>query len=147
MGLRFGTTKENVVSLLVVTPQGEILRTRRAVRKSSSGYELTQLYLGSEGTLGIICELTVRLQRIAPCRSGGLLAFADVKSAVSTVVGALRADPPSLLRCELLNAEGVRCTNAIFKTDLPCSPSLFLELRGQRSHILEEDFDTIVRIA
>ena len=131
--LRFGTMKENVVSLVVVTPQGDILRTRRAVRKSSSGYELTQLYMGSEGTLGIICELTIRLQRIQPCRSGGLISFPDTKSAVNTVVGALRADPATLLRCELLNAEGVRCTNTIFKTDLPCSPTLFLELRGIRA--------------
>lgn len=145
--LRYGTVKENVVSLLVVTAQGEIIRTRRAVRKSSSGYELTQLYLGSEGTLGIICEVTVRLRRQPPLRSGGLLPFLDVKAAVDTVVAAVRADPPSLLRCELLNGDGVDCTNAAFKTDLRICPTLFLEMRGSDSAALRRDFDTVAAIA
>lgn len=145
--LRYGTVKENVVSLVVVTPQGEIVRTRRMVRKSSSGYELTQLYLGSEGTLGIICELVVKLQRVQPYRSGGFLTFPDVKSAVDTVVATLRVDPPSLLRCELLNADGIRCTNTIFKTDLPGRPTLFLEHRGKSEQTLRQDFDTVASLA
>jgi FAD/FMN-containing dehydrogenase len=62
--LMYGTTAENVVSLLVVTPEGRLVRTRRRVRKSATGYELTQLYVGSEGTLGVIVELTVRVRRL-----------------------------------------------------------------------------------
>eukprot|EP00929_Paragymnodinium_shiwhaense_P064120 TRINITY_DN32084_c0_g1_i3.p1 TRINITY_DN32084_c0_g1~~TRINITY_DN32084_c0_g1_i3.p1 ORF type:complete len:476 (-),score=89.81 TRINITY_DN32084_c0_g1_i3:311-1738(-) len=145
--LRFGTTKENVISLLVVTANGDIVRTRRNVRKSSSGYELTHLYMGSEGTLGIICELTVRLQRHQAARSGGFLVFPDTGQAVQAVVETLRVDPPSLLRCEMLNAEGVRCTNAVFNTTLECHPTLFLELRGATLEALRKDFDTIVSIA
>ena len=128
--LRYGTTKENVLSLLVVTAQGDVVRTRAEVRKSSSGYELTQLYMGSEGTLGIICELTVRVRRQPPLRSGGLLPFSNVKAAVDTVVAAVRMDPPTLLRCELLNAEGVEVTNNMFSTKLENKPTLFLEFRG-----------------
>lgn len=145
--LRYGTVKENVVSLLVVTPQGEIVRTRRLVRKSSSGYELTQLYLGSEGTLGIICEVTVRLRRQPPLRSGGMLSFPTVKAAVDTVVAAVRVDPPSLLRCELLNAEGVECTNTIFNTKLRHQPTLFLEFRGSDAAALKRDFDIVAALA
>lgn len=145
--LRYGTTKESVVSLLVVTPQGNIFRTRRKVRKSSSGYELTQLYMGSEGTLGIICELTVRLRQIPPLRSGGLIPFPDVKSAVDTVVAAVRADPSTLLRCELLNAEGIECTNAIFGTQLRACPTLFLEFVGKSAEMLHRDFDIVVALA
>lgn len=145
--LRYGTTRENVVSLLVVTPQGDIVRTRRGVRKSSSGYELTQLYIGSEGTLGVICELTVRVRRQPPLRSGGMLLFQSVHAAVSTVVGALRIDPPTLLRCELLNTEGVRCTNTVFKTKLQCTPTLFVEMRGENEESLRRDFEKIVGVA
>jgi len=144
--LRYGTTKENVVSLTVVTPQGEILQTRRPVRKSSSGYELTQLYMGAEGTLGIICELTVRLKKQPPLRSGGLLPFVDLKSAVDAVVAAVRADPPSMVRCELLNAEGVDATNVIFNTTIPVTPTLFLEMRGTDAEQLRRDFDMVVDI-
>lgn len=144
--LRYGTTKENVVSLLVVTPQGELIQTRRPVRKSSSGYELTQLYMGAEGTLGIICELTVKVRKQPPMRSGGLLPFKEVKDAVATVVAAVRADPPSLLRCELLNAEGVECTNKIFQTRLQRCPTLFLEMRGTDPEILRRDFDIIAAL-
>lgn len=145
--LRYGTTKENVVSLLVVTAQGEIIETRRPVRKSSSGYELTQLYMGSEGTLGIICELTVRIRRVPALRSGGIVPFADIKQAVETVVAVVRADPPSLLRCELLNAEGVEMTNAMFKIGLRECPTLFLEMVGSDAAALRRDFDTVVTIA
>jgi len=145
--MRYGTTKENVVSLVVVTAQGEIIQTRRPVRKSSSGYELTQLYMGAEGTLGIICELTVRLRKQPPLRSGGLLPFSNVKDAVDTVVGAVHVDPPSMLRCELLNAEGVECTNKIFKTSLRECPMLFLEFQGADAALLRQDFDKVVAIA
>mmetsp|Transcript_62783 Transcript_62783/g.132592 ORF Transcript_62783/g.132592 Transcript_62783/m.132592 type:complete len:490 (-) Transcript_62783:107-1576(-) len=145
--LRYGTTKENVVSLIVVTAKGDILQTRKEVRKSSSGYELNQLFMGSEGTLGIICELTVRLKKIPSHRSGGLFPFNDVKSAVQTVVDAVQADPPSLLRCELLNQEGVECTNAMFNTELPVKPTLFIELVGEEDSALRKDFDTLTKLA
>lgn len=145
--LRYGTMKENVVSLLVATPQGHLIRTRREVRKSSAGYELTQLYLGSEGTLGVICELTVRVRKLPAYRAGGVLPFPDVLSAVQTVVAAIAADPPSLLRCELLNADGVRCTNAIYNTSLDVLPTLFLEFRGSDVTALKKDFETVFALA
>merc|ERR1719436_1180138 len=145
--MRYGTTKENVVSLLVVTPKGDLFQTRRAVRKSSSGYELTQLYMGAEGTLGIICEVTVRVRKQPPLRSGGMLPFNSIKDAVDTVVSAVHMDPPSMLRCELLNGEGVECTNKIFKTGLRCQPTLFLEMRGADPEALRRDFDAVAKLA
>lgn len=145
--LRYGTTKENVVSLVVATPQGKVIRTRRDVRKSSSGYELTQIYMGSEGTLGLICELTVRVHRLPPLRSGGIIPFRDLKSAVDSVTAAVRADPSTLLRCELLNDDGVKATNALFGTQLQQLPTLFLELRGKDPQELRRDFDVVAGIA
>ena len=105
--LKYGTSKENVRSMTVVTPQGRVLRTRRATRKSSTGYELNALYMGAEGTLGVITELVVRTFPRPKKRVGAVVTFADVRSATSAVVEATqRANLETLLRCELLNDEG-----------------------------------------
>eukprot|EP00873_Tetraselmis_striata_P021924 jgi/Tetstr1/442188/TSEL_030338.t1 len=128
--LKYGTTRENVVSMLVVTPQGEVLRTRQVVRKSSTGYDLNNLYIGAEGTLGIICELVVKVWPLPSVRSGGTLEFSSVDQACRCVVQLVRSLPPALLKCEMLNAEGVRATNAVFNTSLAPTPTLFLELVG-----------------
>ena len=126
--LKYGTSKENVRSMTVVTPRGDVLQTRRATRKSSTGYELNALYLGAEGTLGIITELIVRTFPRPKRRVGAVVTFADVRSASSAVVEATQsANLETLLRCELLNDEGVECTNAVFKTRLAKRPTLFLE--------------------
>lgn len=130
--MMWGTTKENVRGLTVVTCEGDVIEaTRRArVRKSSTGYDLTNLYMGSEGTLGIITELVVKLQPIPKHRVGAVVAFSDIRPAVETVVSLQRAGFETALRCELMNAEGVRVTNAIYETTLKEAPTLFLEFVG-----------------
>ena len=125
--LRYGTSKENVRAMTVVTPSGRVIRTRRAVRKSSTGYELNALYLGAEGTLGVITEVTVRTFPIPKVRCGAVVSFETVADAARTVVRATEANLETMLRCELMNDEGIRCTNAVFGTRLAERPTLFLE--------------------
>jgi D-lactate dehydrogenase (cytochrome) len=128
--VRYGTTRENVVSMRVVTPAGDVIRTRTPVRKSSTGLELNQLYLGAEGTLGVIAELTLRVFPAPRARTGVLLPFASVADAAQAVLALLRAALPTLLRCELLNREAVACSNKVFSTQLSVAPTLFLECAG-----------------
>ena len=145
--LRYGTTRENVVSMLVVTPQGDAIRTRTAVRKSSTGLELNQLYLGSEGTLGVIVELTLRLHPAPLARAGTLLPFASVAAAAEAVAQLLRAALPTLLRCELLNAEAVACTNKVFKSQFDARPTLFIECAGPAAEDVRRDAAAAARLA
>ena len=149
--LKYGTSKENVRSMTVVTPQGRVLRTRRATRKSSTGYELNALYMGAEGTLGVITELVVRTFPRPKKRVGAVVTFADVRSATSAVVEATqRANLETLLRCELLNDEGVACTNAVFQTSLAARPTLFLEFvsaRGADDPTPRRDWETFREMA
>ncbi|CAG9577756.1 D-lactate dehydrogenase-like protein [Leishmania major strain Friedlin] len=135
--LRYGTTRENVLSLRVVTPQGTVVQTRQVVRKSSAGLELTQLYIGSEGTLGVICEVCFRLFPIQKCSSGGVGFFATTRAAVRAVVALKQQGVPhTLLRCELLNKESVAAANSYNKTNLRVSACVLLEFvcdsAGQR---------------
>jgi D-lactate dehydrogenase (cytochrome) len=125
--LKYGTSKENIVSMKVVTPKGDVIETRRNVRKNSTGYDLNALYLGAEGTLGVITELTVKLFPIPKTRVGAVVQFETVKDAAETVVLARNANLETLLRCEMLNAEGVQVSNVVFKTKMIETPTLFLE--------------------
>lgn len=119
--LKYGTTRENVVSLRVVTAAGEIIQTRPCVRKSSSSLDLTQLYCGSEGTLGVICEICFKTHPLLPWISGGYATFEKTESAAAAVVQLRQhATPlPSLVRCELLNREAVAVANKAYRTVLP----------------------------
>jgi len=145
--IMYGTTKENVVSLVVVTPQGKIVRTRQCVRKSSTGYDLTQLYIGSEGTLGIIVELVLRLRPIPAVRCGAMAVFPDVSSAARAVSQAVRSNLGCICRCELLNADGIRATNKKFDTALQEMPTVFLEFRAEQVAPCRQDADTVKAIA
>ena len=145
--LRYGTTRENVVSMLVVTPAGDIIRTRTAVRKSSTGLELNQLILGSEGTLAVIVELTLRLFPAPLARAGTLLPFASVAAAAEAVAQLLRAALPTLLRCELLNKEAVVCTNQVFKAQFDARPTLFIECAGAAAEDVRRDATAAAALA
>lgn len=145
--LKYGTTKENVRSMTVVTPDGEIIRTRAEVRKSSTGYELNALYLGAEGTLGVIVELVVKIVPLPKRRCGAIVRFPTVGAAGKTVAEATAANLSTLLRCELMNDEGIKVTNVVFQTSLPCVPTLFLEFVGNRQGEMEEDWESFLRIA
>eukprot|EP01006_Ploeotia_vitrea_P028251 TRINITY_DN60975_c0_g1_i1.p1 TRINITY_DN60975_c0_g1~~TRINITY_DN60975_c0_g1_i1.p1 ORF type:complete len:394 (-),score=-2.95 TRINITY_DN60975_c0_g1_i1:109-1290(-) len=131
----YGTTKENVVSLQVVTPTGQIITTRRPVRKSSTGYDLTSLFIGAEGTLGIITEITFRLWPLPTVRLGALALAPDLETAANFVVQVLRSGLRHLARCELLNAEAVVATNKLFETQMPVRPTLLLEFHANASQI------------
>ena len=139
--LKYGTSKENVRSMLVVTPQGELIRTRARVRKSSTGYELNSLYLGAEGTLGLIVELTVKIVPLPKLRCGAVVRFGSVGEAAKTVAEVVAKNLSTLLRCELMNDEGIRVTNVVFKTTLPCAPTLFLEFVGNRKEEMFADWE------
>ncbi|KAK7195929.1 D-lactate dehydrogenase-like protein [Novymonas esmeraldas] len=130
--LRYGTTRENVISLRVVTPEGHVVQTRQVVRKSSAGLELTQLYIGSEGTLGIVCEVCFRLFPATKYAAGGIAAFEKLGDAVRAVVALRqRGVPQTLLRCELMNnKEIVASTNTYGKMSLPEMAIVLLEFTG-----------------
>jgi len=137
--LRYGTSRENLVSLQVVLPSGELMETKRVVRKSSAGYDLTQLIAGSEGTLGVIVQLAWRLHVKPKQRVGSLIAFDNLRSAADCVVAFRHTDSVFLLRCECLNAAGIRATNKKFKTMLAENPTLFLEFSGDyEEYIIDE---------
>ena len=140
--LKYGTSKENVRSMLVVTPQGELIRTRAKTRKSSTGYELNALYLGAEGTLGLIVEITVRIVPLPKLRCGAVVRFPSVGQAAQTTSDVVAMNLSTLLRCELMNDEGIKVTNTVFKTTLPCAPTLFLEFVGNRKEEMLSDWDS-----
>lgn len=128
--LKYGTSKENVVSLTVVTPNAEIIRTRQRVRKSSTGYDITQLYMGSEGTLGILTSITLRVYPKPSSRFGAFVSFANITAAANATVQFLHAQLPTLVRCECLNGDGIKATNLKFNTTLQEVPTLFLEFQS-----------------
>lgn len=144
--LKYGTSKENVASLTVVTASGDIVQTKPRVRKSSTGYDLTQLFSGSEGTLGIICELALRVFPLPTERMGAVAAFETVARACECVVRIRASALATLVRCELLNAEGVDATNRKFKTTLPIRPTLFFELQGFQKTYVASDLEEMKQL-
>ncbi|MGV2128385.1 FAD-binding oxidoreductase [Agrobacterium vitis] len=127
--VRYGTMKDNVMALTVVTANGEEIRTAHRARKSSAGYDLTRLFVGAEGTLGVITSVTLKLQGIPEKIGGGVCAFADVKSACDAVIMTIQMGIP-VARIELLDAMQVRACNAYSNLSLPERPTLFLEFHG-----------------
>ncbi|XQJ28172.1 D-lactate dehydrogenase-like protein [Leishmania guyanensis] len=147
--LRYGTTRENVISLRVVTPSGDVVQTRQVVRKSSTGLELTQLYIGSEGTLGIVCEVCFRLFPLTKYSAGGYAAFESTGDAVRAVVAMRqRGVPQTLLRCELMNKGIVEATNSYNKMSLPEMAIVLLEFTGNDSRLsdIKRDYKCVENI-
>lgn len=135
--VRYGTMRDNVLSLEAVLPSGEIIRTGRRAKKSSAGYDLTRLLVGSEGTLGIITELTLRLYGIPEAMSAARCAFPTVEAACNAVILAIQTGIP-VARIELLDAESVTALNAYSKLDLPVEPLLLLEFHGSTAGVAEQ---------
>lgn len=135
--VRYGTMRDNVLALTVVTAEGKIIRTARRARKSSAGYCLTQLYLGSEGTLGIITEVVVKLHPQPEAVAAAVVNFPDVRSAVETVIRTVQLGIP-LARSEMLDALAIRAINAHSNTTLREAPTLFLEFCGSMAQIEEQ---------
>jgi len=136
--VRYGTMRENVLALQVVLADGRVIRVGTRARKSSAGYDLKNLFVGSEGTLGIITELTVRLFGQPEAMSAATCAFESVEGAVDATILAIRSGLP-LARVELLDAlqmKGMNAHNA--DMDLPEKPHLFLELHGSEASVAEQ---------
>src|SRR5580658_539105 len=135
--VRYGTMKDNVISLKVVLASGEVMTTARRAKKSSSGYDLTRLIVGSEGTLGIITELTLRLAGIPETIAAGTCPFPSVEAACNAAIMTIQTGIP-VARIELLDAVQVRACNLYSKLALPETPMLFLEFHGSAAGVAEQ---------
>lgn len=135
--VRYGTMRENVIALKVVLPSGEIITTARRARKSSAGYDLTHLFVGAEGTLGIIVELTLRLQGVPEAIAAGVCPFPSVRAACDGAILAIQTGLP-LARVELLDALQVKACNAYSRLTLPETPMLIVEFHGTPEGVKEQ---------
>ena len=135
--VRYGTMRENVVSLKVVTADGRIIETGSRARKSSAGYDLTRMFVGSEGTLGIITEVTVRLYPQPEAISAAICNFPDLPSAVRSVIEIIQMGVP-VARVEFMDTAAVRATNAYSKLELKESPLLLFEFHGSPAGVREQ---------
>lgn len=135
--VRYGTMKDNVLALTVVTPAGEIVKTSTRARKTSAGYDLTRLYVGSEGTLGVITEVTLKLSGIPEAVSAGVCPFPSVKAACDTVIATIQMGLP-VARIELLDEVMIRGVNLHAKLGLQETPMLFVEFHGTEAGVKEQ---------
>ena len=135
--VRYGTMKDNVLSLKVVKADGELMTTARRAKKSSSGYDLTRLMVGSEGTLGVIVELTLRLAGIPEAIASGICPFPSVEAACNATIVTIQSGIP-VARIELLDELQVKASNAYSKLTLPETPMLFLEFHGSDAGVAEQ---------
>ena len=135
--VRYGTMKENVLSLEVVLPNGEVIETARRAKKSSAGYDLTHLFVGAEGTLGLITKVTLKLHGIPEAISAAVCSFPSVKAAADTTIAAIQSGIP-VARIELLDEVQVRAVNTYSKLSLPESPLLLLEFHGTDAGVAEQ---------
>ena len=135
--VRYGTMRENVLGLTVVTATGEVIRTGTRAKKSSAGYDLTRLMVGSEGTLGVICEVTLKLHPLPEAVSAAICQFPDVNSAVRATIQTIQMGVP-IARCELLDANAVRVVSAHSQLGLREAPMLLMEFHGSPASVQEQ---------
>ncbi len=135
--VRYGTMKDNVIALKAVTASGAIVRTARRAKKSAAGYDLTRLFVGSEGTLGIITELTLKLSGIPEAISAGICPFPSVEAACNATILTIQSGIP-VARIELLDALQIRAVNLHSKLGLSEVPMLFVEFHGSDASVAEQ---------
>ena len=143
--VRYGTMRENVLALTVVTAEGKIIKTGTRAKKSSAGYDLTRLFVGSEGTLGIITEITLKIYPQPEAISAAVCSFPDIASAVNTVIQTIQIGVP-VARVEFLDENGVRALNKHDKLSLPEKPLLLFEFHGSE-HGVQEQAELVQQIA
>ncbi|MEP0156638.1 FAD-linked oxidase C-terminal domain-containing protein [Pseudophaeobacter sp.] len=143
--VRYGTMKDNVLALEVVMADGEVIRTAQRAKKSSAGYDLTRLMVGSEGTLGLITEITLRLQGIPEAIRSARCSFRTVDDACRAVMMTIQYGIP-IARMELLDEMSVAAANSYSKLSLPETPLLLLEFHGSDAGVLEQS-ETFAAIA
>ena len=143
--VRYGTMRENVLGLEVVLANGNIFKTGGRSKKSAAGYDLTKLIVGSEGTLGLITQLTLKLQGIPESISAAICSFPTVNDAVQTVIQTIQMGIP-IARMELVDSQTIEACNEYFKENMLVSPHLFLEFHGSENSVKEQS-ETVSEIA
>src|SRR5499425_2284696 len=135
--VRYGTMKDNVLALKAVLANGEIISTARRAKKSAAGYDLTRLFVGSEGTLAVITEITLKLHGIPEAIAGGICPFPSVEASCEAAIATIQSGIP-VARVELLDALQVRAVNAHSRLTLPERPMLCLEFHGSPTGVAEQ---------
>jgi D-lactate dehydrogenase (cytochrome) len=144
--VRYGTMSENVLGLTVVLADGRVIKTGTRARKSSAGYDLTHLFVGSEGTLGILTEVILRLHPLPEAVTVAVCSFNDVRGAVETVIEGIQTGL-ALARVELLDEKQVAAVNRYSKIDLPVLPTLFFEFHGMNGRDVKEQAEVLQSLA
>ena len=143
--VRYGTMRDNVLGLTVVTASGEVIRTGTRAKKSAAGYDLTRLFIGSEGTLGVMTEITVKLYPLPEAVSAAICQFPSIDAAVRTTINIIQMGVP-IARCELIDVNAVRAVNQHSKLGLQESPLLLMEFHGSEAGV-KEQAETVQDIA
>ena len=144
--VRYGTMRDNVLGTTVVLADGRIIRTGGRARKSSSGYDLTRLFVGSEGTLGVITELTLRLYGRPEAVRAAVCPFDSMEGAANTVIQTIQLGIP-VARIEIIDEAQLRVVNAYSKTNYPLAPTLFFEFHGTSEVAVEDQIRSVEEIA
>ena len=135
--VRYGTMKDNVLALEAILPNGEKLVTARRAKKTSAGYDLTRLFVGSEGTLGIVTKITLKLSGLPEAVSAGVCTFPDIESAANATILTIQSGLP-VARIELLDEVQIRACNTYSKLNLAEQPTLFVEFHGTEQGVAEQ---------
>lgn len=143
--VRYGTMRENVLALEVVTASGDVIRTGTRAKKSSAGYDLTRLMVGSEGTLGVVTEVTLRIYPLPEAVSAAICSFPSIEAAVRTTIETIQLGVP-IARVELIDVNTVRMVNTYAKLDLREEPMLLMEFHGSPAGV-KEQAETVQELA